>query len=75
MREGNCLIGPARISATHNNWLCTKPDEMKGPAGPGTCPLPPKADITEHCAHVRFMPKADIGTLTSLNHRDAVSSL
>ena len=21
--------------------------------------LPPKADITEHCGHVRFVPKAD----------------
>ena len=23
--------------------------------------LPPKADIDQHCRHVRFVPKADMG--------------
>src|SRR5262249_40458584 len=31
--------------------------------------LPPKADIGTKVRDVRFVPKADIGTLPSLNHR------
>ena len=29
--------------------------------------LPPKADITEHCGHVRFVPKADISREITLS--------